>query len=71
MDYTDKYDKLLELMTELVEVDGNDYFLKDEFDKFFVMGNKTAGVRIRKIMQEIKKVCKEIRDDVQDYKGKL
>ena len=32
--------------------------LKDDFDKFFVRGNKTAGTRIRKVMQELKKVSR-------------
>lgn len=31
-------------------------------------GNKTAGIRLRKQMQEVKKKCQDIRDRVQDYK---
>lgn len=31
-------------------------------------GNKTAGIRLRKQMQEIKKKCQDIRDRVQDHK---
>jgi len=31
-------------------------------------GNKTAGIRLRKQMQEIKRRCQEIRDRVQDNK---
>jgi hypothetical protein len=71
MDYQDKYDNLLKLITEDFEVDGKMFNLKDDFEKFFVKGNKTAGTRIRKIMQEIKKVAGEIRNDVQDYKSGL
>ena len=44
---------------------------KDEFDKFFVKGNKTAATRVRKFMQEIKKKSQEIRDDVQDYRKSI
>ena len=57
--------------TEELEIDGKKYDLKDDFDKFFVRGNKTAGTRIRKVMQELKKVSQEVRDDVQEYKGKI
>jgi hypothetical protein len=71
MDYLDKYEKLVKLLTEEVEIDGKKYDLKDDFDKFFVRGNKTAGTRIRKVMQELKKVSQEVRDDVQEYKGKI
>lgn len=33
-------------------------------------GNKSAGTRLRKTMQEVKKLCKAVRDDVQVAKGK-
>lgn len=71
MEYLDKYDKLVKLLTEEVEIDGKKFDLKDDFDKFFVRGNKTAGTRIRKVMQELKKVAQEVRDDVQEYKEKI
>ena len=71
MDYLDKYDKLLKLLTEEVEIDGKKFDLKEDFEKFFIRGNKTAGTRMRKVMQELKKVAQEIRDDVQEYKGKI
>ena len=71
MEYLDRYDKLVKLLTEEIEIDGKKYDLKDDFDKFFVRCNKTAGTRIRKVMQELKKVSQEVRDDVQEYKGKI
>lgn len=71
MDYLDKYDALVKLITEEVEIDGKKFNLKDDFEKFFIRGNKTAGTRIRKMMQEIKKASQEIRSDVQDYKDKI
>lgn len=71
MEYLDKYDDLVKLLTEDFELDGKKVNLKDDFDKFFVKGNKTAGTRIRKIMQEVKKLSQEIRNDVQEYKGKI
>lgn len=71
MDYVDKYDDLLKLLTEEVEIDGKKYLLKEEFEKFFVRGNKTAATRIRKFMQLIKSQSQEIRDDVQEYRKKV
>ena len=67
-EYLDKYDYLLKILTEDIEVDGKVVKLKDDFEKFFVRSNKTAGVRVRKIMQMLRKTAEEIRNDVQDYK---
>jgi methyl-accepting chemotaxis protein len=71
MEYIDKYDQLLKILTEEVDIDGKKYLLKDEFSKFFIHGNKTASTRIRKIMQTIKKKSQEVRDDIQTYKKTL
>ena len=71
MDYLDKYDKLVKLLTEEVEIDGKKFDLKEDFEKFFIRGNKTAGTRLRKVMQELKKLTQEVRDDVQDYKKNI
>jgi hypothetical protein len=71
MDYLDKYDELLKILTEEIEIEGKKYNLKEDFDKFFVRSNKTAGVRIRKIMQEVKKLSNDVRNDVQKYKKSI
>lgn len=71
MEYLDKYDKLVKLLTEDFEIDGKKFNLKEDFEKFFVKGNKTAGTRVRRAMQELKKVSQEIRNDVQEYKTKI
>ena len=71
MEYLDKYDKLVKLLTEEVEIEGKNYNLKEDFEKFFVKGNKTAGTRVRRVMQELKKFSQEVRNDVQDYKDKI
>ena len=71
MEYLDKYDALVKFLTEEVIIDGNKFNLKEDFEKFFVKGNRTAGTRIRKIMQEVKKLSQEIRTDVQEYKSKI
>jgi hypothetical protein len=71
MDHLDKYDQLVKLLTEEVEIEGKKFNLKDDFEKFFIKSNKTAGTRIRRVMQELKKMSQDIRKDVQDYKGKI
>jgi hypothetical protein len=71
MDYIDKYDELVKILTEEIEIDGRKYNLKDDFEKFFIRGNKSAGVRIRKVMQQFKNLTQEVRKDVQDYKDKI
>lgn len=71
MDYLDKYDALVKLITEDFDLEGKKVNLKDDFEKFFVRGNRTAGTRVRKMMQEIKKLSQEIRNDVQEYKSKI
>jgi hypothetical protein len=71
MDHLDKYDDILNILTNGVEIDGKEYKLKDEFEKFFIRGNKSSGIRIRKIMQIIKKASQEVRDDIQEYKKSI
>jgi hypothetical protein len=70
-EYLDKYDNLLSLMVNETTVDGKKVKLSEEFEKFFVKGNKTAGVRVRKIMQMVRRASEDIRNDVQDYKKSL
>lgn len=71
MDYLDKYDRLIEILTEEIEIDGKKFNLRDDFEKFFIRSNRTAGTRIRKVMQELKRLSQEVRDDVQEYKSKI
>lgn len=71
MEYIDKYDYLLKIMSEEIELDGKKYNLKDDFEKFFIKGNLTAGRRVRRVMQEIKKISQDVRNDVQNYKSNI
>jgi hypothetical protein len=52
--------------TELRDLVGS--FEKD-FIKFYDKGNKSAGTRVRKAMNELKKKAQEIRKEVQDIKA--
>jgi hypothetical protein len=69
--HLDRYDELVNLITEEVEIEGKKYLLKEEFDKFFVKSNKAAGTRIRLIMQMTKRLSQEIRNDVQNFKKEI
>ncbi len=71
MEYQDKYETLVKMITEDFEIDGKKFNLKSDFDKFFVGGNKAAAGRIRKVMQEVKKLAQEVRTDVTNYKNNL
>lgn len=70
MDHIEKYEHLINLLTEAQEIGGKKYLLKEELEKLFVKGNKRSGTRIRKIMQLVKAAAQEIRDDVQEYRKK-
>ena len=52
--------------TELVELVQS--FEKD-FIKFYDKGNKSAGTRVRKHMNELKRKAQEVRKEVQEIKG--
>jgi hypothetical protein len=41
---------------------------QEDVDKFYVKGNKAAGTRIRKAMQELKGLAQELRLEVQNSK---
>ena len=45
-------------------------FEKD-FIKFYEKGNKSAGTRVRKEMNELKKKAQEIRKEIQEMKVKM
>lgn len=57
----DKFNEIKELM-ETAELD---------VKKFFEKGNKSAAVRVRKAMQEIKNLAQELRVLVQETKNNM
>lgn len=42
--------------------------MKEDVEKFFVKGNKSAGTRVRTQCQDLKKLAQDIRLDVQNSK---
>ncbi len=45
--------------------------LESDFEKFYGKENKAAGTRVRKAMQDLKKMAQDIRVDVQEKKNRL
>jgi hypothetical protein len=43
--------------------------MEADFEKFYAKGNKAAGTRIRKSMQDLKGLAQDIRQDVLAKKG--
>jgi hypothetical protein len=57
----DRYKELLDLVATF----------QGDFDKFYLKQNKSAGVRLRKHMANLKKKAQEIRNEIQDVKAKM
>ena len=68
LDYIEKYQALIDILVEPNIIDGQSVKLKDDFEKFYLRGNKRAGIRIRKSMQTLRRAAEDIRNDVQEYK---
>ena len=45
--------------------------LEEDFVKFYQKGNKAAGTRVRKGMQELKQKAQDIRVEIQDKKNAM
>ncbi len=56
-------------MSRIEQVKGMVAELEDDMNKFYEKGNKAAGTRARKKLQELKKVSQEIRLEIQDMKN--
>lgn len=56
-----KYDVIKKLIDDL----------ETDVDKFYTKGNKSAGIRLRKKLQEIKILSQEIRNDILRKRNKI
>lgn len=45
--------------------------MERDFNQFYDKGNKAAGTRVRKGMQDLKKMAQDIRVEVQDKKNAM
>lgn len=57
-------------MSRLEEIKGIITGMEDDMNKFYEKGNKAAGTRARKGLQNLKKLSQEIRLEIQDIKNK-
>lgn len=56
-------------MSRIEEVKSLMAELEGDLEKFYDKGNKAAGTRARKQLQELKKLSQEIRLEIQDIKN--
>jgi len=56
-------------MNKFQELKGMVDALEKDFNAFYEKGNKAAGTRIRKAMQDLKEKAQEIRTEVQNMKN--
>ncbi|MDZ7717334.1 MAG: histone H1 [Balneolaceae bacterium] len=56
-------------MSRIEEVKGLMTELEEDLDKFYEKGNKAAGTRARKQLQNLKKLAQDIRLEIQDIKN--
>ena len=54
-----RYDEMSDLLDEL----------RPDISKFYDKGNKAAGTRARKTLQDMKKKAQEIRMEIQEWKN--
>lgn len=57
-------------MSRIEEVKNLMSELEEDMEKFYDKGNKAAGTRARKQLQNLKKLAQEIRLEIQDIKNK-
>jgi len=56
-------------MSRFADLKGFVDSLEDDFNKFYQKGNKAAGTRVRKAMQELKRTAQDIRVEIQSKKN--
>ena len=56
-------------MSRFADLKGFVDSMEDDFSKFYNKGNKAAGTRVRKAMQELKRTAQDIRVEVQGMKN--
>ncbi len=56
-------------MSKIEEIKSLMSVLEEDLVKFYDKGNKAAGTRARKLLQDLKKVCQDTRNDIQQRKN--
>lgn len=55
-------------MEKLTEFENLLKALREDYEKFIEKGNKTAGTRARKTLQDIRNLAKDTRDEISNTK---
>jgi vacuolar-type H+-ATPase subunit H len=58
-------------MEKVIELENLVNAFKEEYVKFIEKGNKTAGTRARKALQDIRNLAKDTRDEISDTKKQM
>jgi len=58
-------------MEKAIELENLLVSFKEEYEKFTKKGNKTAGTRARKILQDIRNIAKDTRDEISKTKKEM
>jgi hypothetical protein len=58
-------------MEKIIELENLVKSFRDDYEKFIEKGNKTAGTRARKTLQDIRNVAKDTRDEISNTKKQM
>ncbi len=58
-------------MEKVTEFENLVQSFKEDYEKFMEKGNKTAGTRARKTLQEIRNLAKDTRDEISSTKKEM
>jgi hypothetical protein len=58
-------------MEKVVELENLVKLFTEEYTKFIEKGNKTAGTRARKALQDIRNLAKDTRDEISNTKRQM
>ena len=59
------------IMSKIIEFESLLESFKEDYEKFNEKGNKTAGTRARKTLQEIRNLAKDTRDEISSTKRQM
>lgn len=58
-------------MEKVTELENLVISFKEDYEKFIEKGNKTAGTRARKTLQDIRNLAKDTRDEISNTKRQM
>lgn len=58
-------------MEKVTELENLVTSFKEDYEKFIEKGNKTAGTRARKTLQDIRNLAKDTRDEISNTKRQM